>query len=280
MNEEFIAAIRAAGMEPKEPIPGKIVRFPGVGRKRGDSGWCRLDEDGQGGVFGDYSTSLKQAWFSRKKLSAEHRARQKDDSLRIRAQREKEREALQAEKAIEARQIVSRYSYGTHPYGQRKRIPDGSYLCDDKKIVLPIFDGDSIVNVQYIFQSGEKRFLGGAKVKGCWIRCAVRPSMDLIICEGWATGVSLGIKHPNMNVIAALFADNLMAVSKWWAKQHRGWQIIIAADTDRETQGNPGLTKAMAAADAIGAKCFAPPFRANEKGTDWNDYYLLRNRLQ
>ena len=52
---DFRDAIRAAGLEPPDVIePGMMYRFPGVGKRNGNTaGWCKLFEDGLGGCFGD-----------------------------------------------------------------------------------------------------------------------------------------------------------------------------------------------------------------------------------
>ena len=43
--------------------------------------------------------------------------------------------------------------------------------------------------------------------------------------------------------------------------------IIIAADDDHQTPGNPGMTKARAAVQATGAKLAVPMFKATTSGT-------------
>ena len=50
---EFLDAIRATGLVPPEAIePGRLYRFPGVGKRNGNTaGWCRAFGDGLGGVF-------------------------------------------------------------------------------------------------------------------------------------------------------------------------------------------------------------------------------------
>jgi putative DNA primase/helicase len=49
-------------------------------------------------------------------------------------------------------------------------------------------------------------------------------------------------------------------------------EIIVAADNDQFTDGNPGLTKATAAAKSVGAKLAVPQFRHNgSKLSDFND---------
>ena len=58
--QEFKNAIREAGLEPPDIItPGKLHRFQGIGKRSGNNaGWCKLFEDGLGGVFGDFSSGF------------------------------------------------------------------------------------------------------------------------------------------------------------------------------------------------------------------------------
>jgi len=61
---QFRNAIRTASLEPPAVIdPGKLHRFPGVGKRNcNTAGWCKLFDDGLGGCFGDWSSSLSEAW--------------------------------------------------------------------------------------------------------------------------------------------------------------------------------------------------------------------------
>jgi putative DNA primase/helicase len=62
--DNFIDAMRAEGLNPPDHIlPDEFMRFPGVGKKNGNTdGYCKLFADGTGGVFGDWSTGLKGFW--------------------------------------------------------------------------------------------------------------------------------------------------------------------------------------------------------------------------
>ena len=64
---QFLDAIRAAGLEPPDVIDtGKIHRFPGVGKPKGNTaGWCMLFDDGLGGCFGDWSTGDYDSWHAK-----------------------------------------------------------------------------------------------------------------------------------------------------------------------------------------------------------------------
>ena len=69
-------------------------------------------------------------------------------------------------------------------------------------------------------------------------------------------------------MVVAFDAGNLMPVALAFRKKYPDMDIIICADNDTETEGNPGLTKAKEAAKAINARLAVPPISG-----DFNDYY-------
>ena len=62
--EDFRAAMRDAGLSPPDVIePGKLHRFAGIGKSKSNkSGWCKLFDDGMGGVYGDFSRDFSGNW--------------------------------------------------------------------------------------------------------------------------------------------------------------------------------------------------------------------------
>ena len=97
-----------------------------------------------------------------------------------------------------------------------------------------------------------------------------------MIAEGFATAASIR-EATGLPVVIAFDAGNLAPV----AKIIRRWlplaRIVIAADDDHATDGNPGLTKAHAAAELIGGNVATPTFLETEqRGTDFNDLAALR----
>ena len=73
-------------------------------------------------------------------------------------------------------------------------------------------------------------------------------------------------------------AGNLLPVAKAARASWPAADLVICADNDRNTAGNPGLTKATDAAQATGAGLAVPPFADDEVGTDWNDWAVLRRK--
>nr|VFJ67451.1 MAG: putative DNA primase/helicase [Candidatus Kentron sp. FM]VFJ69182.1 MAG: putative DNA primase/helicase [Candidatus Kentron sp. FM]VFK17966.1 MAG: putative DNA primase/helicase [Candidatus Kentron sp. FM] len=95
----------------------------------------------------------------------------------------------------------------------------------------------------------------------------------MIICEGWATGCTLAEDEPEALVLAAIDAGNLKAVAMEARHHWPSVERVIAGDDDRQTPGNPGATKARAAAIASGAVLAFPqwPEGAPDTLTDFND---------
>lgn len=90
------------------------------------------------------------------------------------------------------------------------------------------------------------------------------------------TGCTLAEAEPAATVLAAIDAGNLNYVAL--AVRHR-WptaKLVIAGDDDRLTAGNPGATKARAAAIAVGALLAFPqwPKGAPNRLTDFNDLVM------
>jgi len=131
--------------------------------------------------------------------------------------------------------------------------------------------GNQRIGLQFIAGDGAKNFLRGGRIAGCLFPLADKVEGPLVVCEGYATGASIyeAIGHA---VFCAMHSANLLEVAKAARERWPQREIIIAADNDQFTDGNPGLTKATAAAKAIRAKLAVPQFKdlAN-KPTDFND---------
>ena len=76
-------------------------------------------------------------------------------------------------------------------------------------------------------------------------------------------------------VACAMNAGNLQAVAMALHANYPSLQIVIAADDDHATEGNPGMTAARQAALSVGGMVAVPLFDANRpaKATDFNDLH-------
>jgi putative DNA primase/helicase len=169
-----------------------------------------------------------------------------------------------------------------HRYLQRKAVlPFGTRADRFGNLVVPVTDGESLLSLQFIRSDGTKRFLTGGRVAGGFLRIDTGKRLSpIVICEGFATGATLHMET-GAPVICAFNAGNLLAVAKRIRAAHPQSQIIIAADNDQWTEGNPGVTKAREGALAISAKLLIPDFSGMDMSaepTDWNDWFALRRQ--
>jgi len=97
----------------------------------------------------------------------------------------------------------------------------------------------------------------------------------VLIAEGYATAATL-YECTGLPVVVAFDAGNLLPVAEMIHKAHRATRIVICADDDYLTDGNPGVTSAQNAAIAVSGRWVKPVFqedRAGRKWTDFNDLY-------
>ena len=76
-HELFIETIRqtTGGAPANEAvIPGKRVRLATSDRQRDNASWCKLFEDGEGGVFGCWRQGISETWQARPARNSEEQA--------------------------------------------------------------------------------------------------------------------------------------------------------------------------------------------------------------
>ncbi|MCC6472179.1 MAG: toprim domain-containing protein [Burkholderiales bacterium] len=139
--------------------------------------------------------------------------------------------------------------------------------------------------LQFIGASGTKRFLMGARVQGlhCLIgeqgddaqgeSSAAAPDVACLV-EGFATGASVH-EATGHTVAVGFHAGNLAAVARAIRDTHPQAGIVVCADDDRDTPGNPGLTHERQAALAMGGLVATPDFGPDRPAgaSDFNDLH-------
>jgi len=225
-------------------------------------------------------------------------AEQAEHRTRIDAAR-KQRDSDQAMQHAEAREragliLADAYPATDHPYQIKKGIqPHGTKVIDADKarsiapnlspdlaglmLVIPMRADGVLHSLQFITADGLKRPLTGGRVTGCY--CSIGSMKDaatLAICEGYATGATIH-EATGYPVAVAFSAGNLMAVSQAMCAKFPNLLLILCADDDHLTSGNPGLTRANDAARVVGGVVAVPDFGSNrpEKSTDFNDLAQL-----
>ena len=293
MNEvidKFRSAMLASGITPPDTIigDGKLRRFKRNGDKgREETGFYVLYLDSfPSGHFGCWNPPhVKQNWSSKTRsevTESEWQAHQKR-MADIEREREAEAKAMHAAARKECVQLweESKPCPDNHPYVIAKGItPYGAHVTPDGyKIIVPIYINGEIWSVQKIDAGGDKRFYKGGGKKGGYMDIPamidpITPPETIVICEGWATGCSLH-QATSHTVRVAFNAGNLMAVARFTRAQFPDARIILAADDDYRAPTNVGITKATAAANAVGGTPVVPKFGdgRGEKDTDFNDLH-------
>ena len=278
----FRQAIMAAGIEAPDDIhgDGAIHRFSPSGRGNDKAAWYMLHTDGiPAGAFGDWRSGLQSTWCAKSDnamTDAEreaHRQRikamkaQRDADLMATQQAASETAAALWQKADAAAAHLYLITKGIQPYGVK--------IFSDK-LLIPMRDtAGTLHSLQAIAPDGGKRFHPGGRVKGCYHSIG-KPTGVLIVCEGYATGASIH-ECTGQAVAVAFNAGNLEPVALELRAKYPDLKIIVAADDDHLTDGNPGLIKATAAAQAVGGLLSMPLFPAGrlDKATDFNDLHQL-----
>lgn len=278
---QFRDAIKNAGLEPPEVIEpdSKLHRFSANGKRGDDAGWYVLHADGiPAGAFGDWRSGLSETWradIGRKLTPAEEAAhRTRLDA--IRREREVEDAKRKAEAQAQAAAIWQAARPATeHPYLIAKGVASYGLRLEVGRLVIPLRDSEGVLHsLQFIAHDGEKRFLPGGHVKGGYFAIG-KPNGTLCIAEGYATAAS--IHEATGHAVAVAFnAGNLLPVARALRAKYPELRIIVCADNDQWTEGNPGLTKAREAAETVGGLLAMPSFRdIAAKPTDFNDLAKL-----
>ncbi|KFJ92614.1 topoisomerase [Pseudomonas sp. 1-7] len=263
---------------------GTLRRFHVPGDKAGTcNGWYVLHLDGiAAGAYGSWKDAgTWHQWSSREPanpLEAEQVRQRIEQARRQREAEQHQRQQAAAEYAARLWRDARRADPG-HPYLAAKGCRPHTLRQRGDVLLVPLYHGGELVNLQRIGADGDKRFLSGGRVKGCYSPLGIiTADQPLFLAEGWATGATLHAEtgHP---VACAMNAGNLKPVALALRAKHPGAQIIIAGDDDRQTEGNPGRTAANAAAVAVGGQVVFPEW-PDDAPPNLSDYNDLRQWLE
>ena len=208
------------------------------------------------------------------------------------AEQARQAKAMRAAKAKEAAAEADREwrRFGEQPlvessYLKRKAVqgfglrysPDG-----DDTLAVPMLRDGRIVGLQKIRgkdrgnQLEKQYWPAGMDKVGAYHLIGGTPRGLLLVAEGYATAATLHMAV-GLPVAVAFDAGSLMQVTAALAKKYR-CKILICADDDFATTGNPGVEAARLAATAHGAQWIAPVFSCERKekkdGTGFNDLHV------
>ncbi len=279
---QFRTALAARNIIPPEHIlaDGLIHRCDAAGKGGKDDAAYLLHMDGiPAGGFENHRDGLGwQNWRAdtgyalspaeeaahRERIAASRLEREADEAKRKQFAREK------ANLLWQEAQPCLRYGYLE---SKGLQSAHGARLHGGR-LVIPLRDEAGIIHsVQFIDSKGDKLLLKDGRKAGCYFSIG-KPNGVLCIVEGFATGASIH-EATEYSVAIAFDAGNLSAVAQVMRTKFPDLKLILCADDDHATPGNPGLTKATMAARTVGGLLAVPEFGGERQSdeTDFNDLH-------
>lgn len=302
MTHCFRAAMQADGLD----FEGEIISDGRLHRikckdDRNRNAWYILHDDGlPAGSYGHWKTGQRGTWCAKvtEELTDAERAERDRRWRQQQAEREADRRRHHDEARQKAQAILDAADDATeeHPYLRRKGVkaypgvkigdwPQGKRVnC----LLIPLHNqAGQLATVQAIAPERDpttgrdKDFLkGGAKSGAFFVIGDPLASEVILLAEGYATAATLH-EATGYAAVMACDAGNLKAVaiafkSNLFPKK----PLIVCADNDRHTEGNPGLTAACKIKDAYPGTSLVqiavPEFSDDEDGSDFNDLAARR----
>jgi len=258
-------SISKAGMTPPtEMVMEKIIRFSPDGGANKD-GWYVMHANANGTAwwdFGNWKTGdRKQRKYLPEglTLSASEMKDWDQEILIKKKEIEKDREEKHEKAKIRAQEIWMKASEEIdllHPYLCKKRIGTYGLKQIENKLIVPIYADfadpvDHPVSLQDIDKIGNKKFLYGGKIQGCFHTIGNLADGDTIyVVEGFATGTTIH-EATECPVIVAFSAGNMKDICRKAQSAYEGKRIIVAADNDLKTEEKTGINKGKEVAEEI-----------------------------
>lgn len=289
MTQDVHAQLASAGLDVQGSLEiGKLVRCKVEGDKGSKrSGWYVLHElrldNGETVLVGRYGNWKNGTGEQGLKVEFDAGGLSEDERARLKAEHEAARKKAAEEKQARAEEAAKRAARiwaklpdsGTSEYLTRKGVKAWGLRFSRGSIVVPVrrVSGD-LVGLQWIKPDGGKKFLTGTAKRGAFHLIGELPEdprAPIAIAEGYATAATVYEVARDDDqllvpaVAVAFDAGNLEPVAQALREVRPEAPLLFLADNDAWTEGNPGVSKAKVAADAVGnAAVFWPEF-AGEK---------------
>jgi phage/plasmid primase-like uncharacterized protein len=271
---DFVEFAMGEGVIINELVVGGLRRCGTVSHPKGRNGAYRFE--GTWGWVQNWEQHLEPVYFrteSRNRLSAHDR---RDFQRRQLAER-KRLERRQQGAAQHAGELLRSATSRQHDYLFRKGFKEMFGLTlSTGELIVPMreFQSNELVGLQLIrwdepAREWTKRFLPGTKLKGAVIALGRRRATEMILCEGYATGLSVQCAVRKMAldvcVLVCFSAANMIAV----ARTLRSGLRYCFADNDASKTGE------KAAQEAGLPYCMSP-----QVGEDANDLHVRAGVLE
>jgi putative DNA primase/helicase len=308
--DEVLSQFEAAGLLPGALEAGRLVRCPVEGARAGKrDGWYILHElrTGAGayllvGAYGNHRAGVDANGkpISRR-VEVKGRPLTPDERAAYRAMLTEARRVAEARRKRQAERAARRAAAawdkcspsGRSDYLDQKDSKNyGGRFSPQGNLVLPIHDVHGRLHgLQVIYsrpRNGRKKdyWPAGLAKRGHFFQIGT-PTWVVLVCEGYATAASVH-EATGLPTVVAFDAGNLVPVCQALKKRYRAASILVCADDDFQTEGNPGVAAASAAALATGGSWLIPAFtdRGERKLTDFNDLHqaeglhLVRSQIE
>lgn len=267
---DFITFARAHGLEinPAKFYAGpKIKRCGTVDKPNGTNGAYFFD-GARGWVF-NWAAEAKVQWWN----DASAKPWTEADKAIWRAKRQAAQTSLEQgyqRASMRAQELLRNAKPAEHAYLHRKGFPaaqgfvdaDGGLLIPMRDMLTNALNGLQAIRWDEEARKFEKKMLPGMKAKGAIFRMGAKHAAETILCEGYATGLSIVDAGRNVGLQAAVLvcfsANNLEHV----AGQVKGRGYVFA-DNDASGTGER-------AAQATGL----PYCMSDAVGEDANDLHM------
>ncbi len=284
---EMIKEMNKAGIHPTDTSKlrpdGQWHRLHGEGHKSSSRSIAvKLYQDY--GYARDWRSGIECSWSatSNSWASASEREKYLQQLAAMRREEQQVVEEKQQRAAARAAEVwqLAAPANKDHPYLQAKQIQPGPARQADGFLLLKVQDATGTTrSLQRIDPSGKKILAKDGAKKGHFILVKGElPAETILIGEGFATMATVAAiagAYPSYAVIAAIDAGNLLPVAQVIHACCPAARIVICADNDMATEGNPGRSKALEAARAVSGVIALPIFGDTETGSDWNDFAQL-----
>jgi putative DNA primase/helicase len=256
----FVDFIKEKGFNPPEFViqDGTIHRY---GKNKVDWYVYFPDGDNAGGSFGAWNSDEDNINWSYlgANMSDSQRLQHESRMRQIHKQINEERQRIHAQAREEVAKVwAEAKEVETHPYLTRKGVGAHGIRLHKGDLLIPYRDKDGLLHsLQRITAAGAKLNWAGGAVAG-YYHTIKGMGKFAYLCEGYATGATIH-EATGATVYIAFSSGNLKTVSPLLPDN-----VIVAADDDRDTKGNPGLSAALSTKRQV----ISPK---GLKGTDFND---------
>lgn len=299
---DFMQSVRLNPIKHYPVADGQIHRFQVEGDRVGTrNGWYVLHYSPSPlGVCGSWKQNSKHIWHGEDdgdSLSKAELKRLQASIDKVLALRNQEIDRRQQEVAVTCWQQWNSFPNAdpSHPYLQAKGVGSYGLRQNRQSLFVPIYGVDGqLYSWQKIEPDGSKRFMKDGRIKGCFHTIGVieQEQTAIFIAEGYATAATVYERMPdvmeqfvdtealpdpaNYACVVAFNAGNLLDVTRAIRQKYKLNRIVIVADNDHHTDGNPGRTKAEGVLQSYHAQLIMPDFDHTESGTDFNDFFNNR----